>query len=86
MDHVRNSSKAHLHFNSLDRRRLRNELLEGWRYSNHYIDSAINSTIGLVKGWIKLYNRGKAKDEPRITRKAVYVKERIHCSAIRMAF
>ena len=30
--------------------------------------------IGLVKGWIKLYNRGKAETRPRITRRTVYIK------------
>ena len=44
------TGKAHLNFNAEDRRRLRSELLRGWRYSKHYIDSAINSVIGLVKG------------------------------------
>ncbi|MEM2564432.1 MAG: transposase, partial [Candidatus Bathyarchaeia archaeon] len=40
----------------------------------HYVDSAINSVIGLVKGWITLYNRGKAKEPPKITKRAVYIK------------
>ena len=66
--------KAHLHLKAEERRKLRNELLKDWKYSKHYIDSAINSVIGLVKGWIKLYNRGKAKTEPRVTRKSVYIK------------
>ena len=76
LDHVAysRSGKAHLRFRAGDRRRLRNKLLKDWRYSKHYIDSAINSVIGLVKGWIKLYNRGKVGTRPKITRKAVYVK------------
>jgi putative transposase len=56
---IKLSGKAHLEFNSEDRRRLREELLRGWRYSKHYVDSAINSVIGLVKGWVTLYNRGE---------------------------
>ena len=76
LTHVKYSEngKAHLHFNAKDRRELRNTLLKGWKYSKHYVDSAINSVIGLVKGWIKLYNRGKARSKPKITRKTVYVK------------
>ena len=76
LDHVTYSQtgKAHLRFKAGDRRRLRNKLLNDWRYSKHYIDSAINSVIGLVKGWIKLFNRGKARTEPRITRRTVYIK------------
>ena len=76
LDHVTYSQtgKAHLRFKAVNRRRLRNKLLKDWRYSKHYIDSAINSVIGLVKGWIKLYNKGKAETEPRITRRTVYIK------------
>ena len=66
--------KAHLKFKREDRRELRDRLLKDWRYSKHYIDSAINSVIGLVKGWIKLYNRGRAKSKPEITKKTVYIK------------
>ncbi len=66
--------KAHLKFKKEDRRELRDRLLKDWTYSKHYIDSAINSVIGLVKGWIKLRNRGKAKSKPEITKKTVYIK------------
>ncbi|MEM3661962.1 MAG: transposase [Sulfolobales archaeon] len=34
----------------------------------------MNSIIGLVKGWITLYNRGKAKGPPKITKRIVYIK------------
>jgi len=71
---IKLSGKAHLEFNSEDRRRLREELLREWRYSKHYVDSAINSVIGLVKGWVTLYNRGRAREHPKITRRTVYVK------------
>ena len=76
LKHVKYSSsrKAHLHFNKDERRKLRSKLLEKWKYSKHYVDSAINSVIGLVKGWVKLYNRGKAKSKPEITKKNVYIK------------
>jgi len=68
------SGKAHLKFNKNDRKELRDRLLENWKFAKHYVDSAINSVIGLVKGWIKLYNKGKAKSKPEITKKTVYVK------------
>jgi len=42
--------KVHLNFKKEDRRNLRSKLLKDWTYSKHYIDSAINSVIGLVKG------------------------------------
>ena len=68
------TGKAHLKFNKKDRKKLRDELLKNWWFAKHYVDSAINSVIGLIKGWISLYNRGKAKSKPKITRKSVYVK------------
>ncbi|MEM3832224.1 MAG: transposase [Thermoprotei archaeon] len=72
--HVKISKKAHLNLKAEDRKRLRDELLKDWRFSKHYVDSAINSVIGLVKGWITLYNRGKAEGKPEITKKTVYIK------------
>ncbi len=68
------SGRAHLKFNKNDRKELRDRLLENLKFAKHYVDSAINSVIGLVKGWIKLYNKGKAKSKPEITKKTVYVK------------
>ncbi|ADI32337.1 RNA-guided endonuclease InsQ/TnpB family protein [Staphylothermus hellenicus] len=66
--------KAHLKFGREDRRRLRNKLLKNWEYAKHYVDSAINSVISLVKSWITLHNKGRAKKPPSITRKTVYIK------------
>ena len=74
--HVRFSKngKAHLNFDKTKRKELRDKLLKNWKFAKHYVDSAINSIVGLVKGWISLYNRGKAKSKPEITKKTVYVK------------
>jgi len=76
MGYVSYSSKgkARLRLKAEERREIRNQLLKGWPYVSHYVDSAINSAIGLVKGWIKLHNRGKAKKKPEITRRIVYIK------------
>lgn len=76
LKHVKYSKngKAHLKFSKNERKELRNKLLKNWRFAKHYVDSAINSVIGLVKGWIQLYNKGKAKSKPKITKKTVYVK------------
>ncbi len=57
-----------------ERREIRERLLQGWPYASHYVYSAINSVIGLVKGWIRLHNKGKAKKKPEITRRTVYIK------------
>jgi len=68
------SEKAHLKFSRGKRKELRDKLLRNWKFAKHYVDSAINSIIGLVKGWVQLYNKGKAKSKPEITKKTVYVK------------
>ena len=49
-------------------------MLRNWKYSKHYVDSAINSIIALVKAWITRHNKGWAKRGPRISKKTVYVK------------
>ncbi|MBO3802166.1 MAG: transposase [Candidatus Brockarchaeota archaeon] len=72
--HVKISKKAHLSLSREDRRKLRDELLKNWRFSKHYVDSAINSVIGLVKSWITLHNRGRAESKPEITKRTVYIK------------
>jgi len=69
--HVRYSKRKDLKFKKEDRKRLRDGLLKDWRFAKHYVDSAINSVLGLVK---ELYNRGKAKSKPEITKKTVYAK------------
>ncbi|MHA1595539.1 MAG: RNA-guided endonuclease InsQ/TnpB family protein, partial [Candidatus Baldrarchaeia archaeon] len=76
LKHIKHSKKGklHLRFGKEERKKLRDGLLKDWKYAKHYVDSAINSVIGLVKGWISLYNGGRAKSEPEITRKTVYVK------------
>jgi putative transposase len=74
LSRVRLSGKAHLSLDKEERRELRDSLLRGWRFSKHYVDSAINSVIGLVKGWVTLYNRGRAREHPKITRRSIYVK------------
>ena len=74
LNHVKLNGKAHLDFKNDDRKKLRDELLKGWRYSKHYVDSAMNSVIGLVKGWITLYNKGRGEKLPEITKRTVYIK------------
>jgi putative transposase len=74
LNNIKFYRKAHLEFKNDDGKKLREELLKNWKYSKHYIDSAINSVIGLIKGWITLYNMGRAEESPEITRKTVYIK------------
>jgi hypothetical protein len=42
---IKFSNKAHLDFGSGERKELRNTLLSDWRFSRHYIDSAIDSVM-----------------------------------------
>ncbi|MEM3576473.1 MAG: transposase [Thermoproteota archaeon] len=72
--HVKVSKKAHLNLKAEDRKKLRDELLKNWMFSKHYVDSAINSVIGLVKSWITLHNMGRAESKPKITKRTVYIK------------
>jgi putative transposase len=74
LSHVKFNGKSHLEFRNEVRKKLRDELLKGWKYSKHYVDSAINSVIGLVKGWITLYNKGRAEKLPEVTKRTVYIK------------
>nr|MDO8063526.1 hypothetical protein [Candidatus Freyrarchaeum guaymaensis] len=64
------TGKAHLKLKAGDRGRLRNNLLKDWKYSRYYVGSA----IGLVKGWTRLHNRGRAKSKPKVAGKTVYIK------------
>jgi len=59
-ERLKGVKKVHLNLGAEERRRVRDELLQDWRFSKHYVDSAINSVVGFVKGWITLYNRGKS--------------------------
>ncbi|AGT34273.1 hypothetical protein OCC_13955 [Thermococcus litoralis DSM 5473] len=36
-------------FTKVERKQLRDTLLENWNYATHYVDSAINQMLGLVK-------------------------------------
>lgn len=68
--------KAYLKFASEERKALHDALLKDRRFSKHYVDSVINSTLSLVKGWVALYSRGKAKTRPQMTRRTVYLEAR----------
>ena len=45
LPHVKFNGKAHLEFKNSDRGKLRDNLLRDWKFSKHYVDSAINSVI-----------------------------------------
>ena len=61
-------------FTRAERKRLRDKLLENWPYAAHYVDSAINQMLGLVKSYRRKLRRGKNVRRPRLRKKFVYVK------------
>jgi len=61
-------------FTKVERKQLRDKLLESWNYATHYVDSAINQMLGLVKSYKKKLKKGKKVHKPRLRKKFVYVK------------
>ncbi|WP_457753356.1 hypothetical protein [Thermococcus sp.] len=61
-------------FTKVERKQLRNKLLKDWSYANHYVDSAINQMLGLVKSYRRKLKRGKKVQKPKLKKKFVYVK------------
>ncbi|NJE08640.1 transposase, partial [Thermococcus sp. M39] len=61
-------------FTKFERKQLRDTLLENWNYAAHYVDSAINQMLGLVKSYKRKLKKGKKAREPKLKKKFVYVK------------
>ncbi|WP_223208986.1 MULTISPECIES: IS200/IS605 family accessory protein TnpB-related protein [Pyrococcus] len=61
-------------FTKVERKQLRDKLLKEWNYAAHYVDSAINQMLGLVKSYKRKLRRGKKVREPKLKKKFVYVK------------
>ncbi|HIH72058.1 MAG: transposase [Thermococcales archaeon 44_46] len=61
-------------FTKVERKQLRDKLLENWSYAAHYVDSAINQMLGLVKSYKRKLKKGKKVQKPRLKKKLVYVK------------
>ncbi|MFA4639633.1 hypothetical protein [Pyrococcus kukulkanii] len=61
-------------FTKVERKQLRDKLLEEWEYASHYIDSAINQMLGLVKSYKRKLKKGKKASKLRLRKKFVYVK------------
>ncbi len=66
--------EAKLNASKEDYRYIRDSISEDWRWTRHYIDSALLQVSGMVYGWVKRYNKGKAHKQPEIRNKAVYIK------------
>lgn len=58
---------------------LRNNLLEGWSYSKHYVDSAIKQTYSIMNSWRSNYIKGKRRAEkPVVKKRFVQIKETLY--------
>ncbi|MHA1505947.1 MAG: RNA-guided endonuclease InsQ/TnpB family protein [Candidatus Asgardarchaeia archaeon] len=53
---------------------MRDKLLKDWNYAAHYVDSAINQMLGLVKSYKKKLKKGKKVRKTKLKKKFVYVK------------
>ncbi|AHF81275.1 RNA-guided endonuclease InsQ/TnpB family protein [Thermococcus paralvinellae] len=61
-------------FTRVERKQLRDKLLKDWNYASHYVDSAINQMLSLVKSYRRKLKKGKKARRPRLRKKFVYVK------------
>jgi putative transposase len=58
---------------------LRSLLMEGWKYSKHYVDSAIKQAYSMLKSWRRSYLKGKRhREKPVVKRKFVRIKETLY--------
>jgi len=58
---------------------LRNLLLKDWRYSKHYVDSAIKQAYSIVKSWRRSYVKGeRRREKPIVKKKFVRIKETLY--------
>ena len=65
--------------NSFKHHYLRNLLMKDWRYSKHYVDSAIKQAYSIVKSWRRSYMKGERRREKPIVRKRfVRIKETLY--------
>ena len=61
-------------FTKVERKQLRDKLLESWSYAAHYVDSAINQMLGLVNSYKRKLRKGKKTRKPKLRKKFIYVK------------
>jgi len=58
---------------------LRNLLMKDWRYSKHYVDSAIKQAYSIVKSWRRSYIKGeRRREKPTVKKRFVRIKETLY--------
>jgi len=57
------------------KRDIRNELMEGWEFAKHYVDSAVKTAYSIINSWEKNYKKGKrGRNKPIVKREFIRVK------------
>jgi len=58
---------------------LRNLLMKDWKYSKHYVDSAIKQAYSIIKSWRRNYIKGERKrKKPIVKKRFVRIKETLY--------
>ena len=58
---------------------LRSLLMEGWKYSKHYVDSAIKQAYSMLKSWRRNYIKGeRSREKPVVKKRFVRIKETLY--------
>jgi putative transposase len=65
--------------NSFKHHYLRSLLMKDWKYSKHYVDSAIKQAYSILKSWRRSYLKGERKREkPIVKKRFVRIKETLY--------
>ena len=65
--------------NSFKNHYLRGLLLEGWKYSRHYVDSAVKQAYSMLKSWRRSYLKGeRGRVKPVVRKRFVRIKETLY--------
>jgi len=58
---------------------LRSLLMDGWRYSKHYVDSAIKQAYSIIKSWRRSHLKGeRSREKPIVKRRFIRIKETLY--------
>ncbi len=65
--------------NSFKHHYLRSILMKDWRYSKHYVDSAIKQAYSILHSWRRNYIKGeRSREKPIVKKKFVRIKETLY--------
>jgi len=57
---------------------LRSLLMEGWSYSEHYVDSAIKQAYSIMKSWRSYLKGERSREKPAVEKRFVRIKETLY--------